>query len=153
MSVRTDFSLFPSISAINSFSVTCEAVCIKGAPVRASYCVCQHTILAFKEARLPAGSFSDCADAIKEGRCKAVKMMLEEVRQQKPVYFINALEEIAAIEATNRKPSSFLKRGKGFEPVFAHKKTVKSTVAPAPEFEGIGDVYRELVKAELKNAE
>jgi hypothetical protein len=72
----------------------CEELLINGSPTRSSYTVCQHTVLAFKENRLPPGSFDSCATAIRAGKCRAVKMMLEEVKTGERIYFIDGLEEM-----------------------------------------------------------
>ncbi|HHD2937037.1 TPA: hypothetical protein ACNZ86_005555, partial [Klebsiella pneumoniae subsp. pneumoniae] len=84
--MKTNFSKFPSISGSNSYSMLCEELLINGSPTRSSYTVCQHTVLAFKENRLPPGSFDSCATAIRAGKCRAVKMMLEEVKTGERIY-------------------------------------------------------------------
>ncbi|HAJ0189939.1 TPA: hypothetical protein HL384_27180, partial [Escherichia coli] len=43
--------------------------------------------VAFKENRLPRTSFQSCATAIKAGKCKALKMMVEEIRKGESLYF------------------------------------------------------------------
>ena len=89
MSTRTDLSKIPSISGNNGYSLRCPEVKINGHEAHCSYTVCQHTILAYKEKRLPATSFQSCAAAIAAGKCQALKMMVEEIRKGEQLYFID----------------------------------------------------------------
>ncbi|MYO13203.1 hypothetical protein DCJ80_25250, partial [Salmonella enterica subsp. enterica serovar Kentucky] len=61
MASKTDFTKIPSISGNNGYSLRCPEVKIQGQDAYCSYTVCQHTILAYKENRLPATSFTSCA--------------------------------------------------------------------------------------------
>ncbi|MBR7326176.1 hypothetical protein G3W20_28700, partial [Klebsiella pneumoniae] len=76
MAPKTDLSKIPSISGLNGYSLRCPEVKPNGHASFCSYTVCQHTILAFKEKRLPASSFTSCATAISTGKCQALKMMV-----------------------------------------------------------------------------
>ena len=77
--MKADLSKVPSISGNNGYSLRCEEVKINGESAYCSYSVCQHTILAFKENRLPRTSFQSCATAIR-GRLRKRK-----IKHAKPV--------------------------------------------------------------------
>ena len=100
--VKADLSKIPSISGNNGYSLRCEEVKINGESAYCSYSVCQHTILAFKENRLPRTSFQSCATAIKAGKCKALKMMVEEIRKGESLYFEDMTALIKAVEERNK---------------------------------------------------
>lgn len=51
------------------------------------YTVCQHTVWAYKENRLRG--FEDCREAIDKRVCPAIKMMLEEKKAGKSLYFVS----------------------------------------------------------------
>ncbi|HGW8728560.1 TPA: hypothetical protein ACNRRI_005363, partial [Escherichia coli] len=101
MSTRTDLSKIPSISGNNGYSLRCPEVKINGHEAHCSYTVCQHTILAYKEKRLPATSFQSCAAAIAAGKCQALKMMVEEIRKGEQLYFIDMATLIKEVEEQN----------------------------------------------------
>lgn len=101
MSTRTDLSKIPSISGNNGYSLRCPEVKINGHEAHCSYTVCQHTILAYKEKRLPATSFQSCAAAIAAGKCQALKMMVEEIRKGEQLYFIDMAALIKEVEEQN----------------------------------------------------
>lgn len=101
MSTRTDLSKIPSISGNNGYSLRCPEVKLNGHEAHCSYTVCQHTILAYKEKRLPATSFQSCAAAIAAGKCQALKMMVEEIRKDEQLYFIDMSSLIKEVEEQN----------------------------------------------------
>jgi hypothetical protein len=103
MATKTDLSKIPSISGLNGYSLRCPEVKPNGHDSYCSYTVCQHTILAFKEKRLPASSFTSCANAISAGKCQALEMMVEEIRQGESLYFVDMP---ALIEEVEEKPNS-----------------------------------------------
>jgi len=102
MATKTDLSKIPSISGLNGYSLRCPEVKLNGHASYCSYTVCQHTILAFKEKRLPASSFTSCANAISAGKCQALKMMVEEIRQGESLYFVDMPALIEEVEERNR---------------------------------------------------
>ena len=63
----------------------------------ASYTVCQHTVWAYKGNRLKG--FEDCRSAIDARACPAIKMMLEEKKAGKPLYFKSYAESLLARQA------------------------------------------------------
>lgn len=144
--MKTDFSKFPSIGGSNSYSMSCEEVRVSKSAARVSYAVCQHTVLAFKEKRLPPGSFADCAAAIRAGKCQAVKMMLEEVKSGERIYYINGLKEMRKvreeIERFSSKNAERHQRNASFGTRLLPKtETKKPTV--------LVDIYAEAVNAEV----
>lgn len=145
--MKTDFSKFPSIGGSNSYSMPCEELRINESAARVSYSVCQHTILAFKEKRLPTGSFTDCATAIRTGKCQAVKMMLEEVKSGERIYYINGLEEMRKvreeIERLSAKSTERRKRDASFGTRLLPKTDTKKPAV-------LVDIYAEAVNAEVK---
>lgn len=144
--MRTDFSKFPSIGGGNSYSMSCEEVRVNKSAARVSYSVCQHTVLAFKEKRLPPGSFADCAAAICAGKCRAVKMMLEEVKSGERIYYIDGLEEMRKVreEIERRAAESSSRHQRSV--AFANRLTPKKK----PEKPAVlVDIYAEAVNAEV----
>jgi hypothetical protein len=143
---QTDFTKFPSISGNNGYSMKCEQVRLKGEPAHASYAVCQHTILAYKENRLPPGSFVDCAVAIAEGRCQAVRMMVEEVKAGQSLYFVDMqalIKDVSDRNAAYSKPKHHPRPATSLLPASRKASTIKSgSITP------ITDVYAELIKEE-----
>ena len=144
--MKTDFSKFPSIGGSNSYSMSCEEVRVKSSAARVSYSVCKHTVLAFKEKRLPPGSFADCAAAIRAGKCQAVKMMLEEVKSGERIYYIDGLEEICKereeIDRHATESAKRYQRNASFGTRLVPKaETKKPTV--------LVDIYAEAVNAEV----
>ncbi|WP_235308897.1 hypothetical protein, partial [Klebsiella quasipneumoniae] len=115
-----------------------------------SYTVCQHTVLAFKENRLPPGSFDSCATAIRAGKCRAVKMMLEEVKTGERIYFIDGLEEMRKLrEEIESRAAESATRNK-------RAATFGSRVTPKPEIKKptvLVDIYAEAVNAEVNKTE
>ncbi|WP_171999413.1 hypothetical protein [Cronobacter sp. JZ38] len=146
---KTDFSKIPSISGNNMFSLKCEEVLIRKEPTRASYTVCQHTILAFKEGRLPPGSFSECVTAIRGGKCKALKMMVEEVRAGESLYFEDYGALIAEVAARNNQ-SSFggQRKTKSAMSLLPSRKSKAEDTTKTGEFEAITDLHSALVQEE-----
>ena len=69
-----------SMTGDNMYSFDCEPT-----DRTCSYTVCQHTVWAFKEGRLRG--FEDCHEAIEKRTCPAIKMMLEERKAGKSLYF------------------------------------------------------------------
>lgn len=155
MSTRTDLSKIPSISGNNGYSLRCPEVKINGHETHCSYTVCQHTILAYKEKRLPATSFLSCAAAIAAGKCQALKMMVEEIRKGEQLYFIDMAALIKEVEEQNdhartltRKRNtmtinSMVQRTKKTEPA---KPETTSTDSLAP----VIDVYAALIEEATK---
>ena len=144
--MKTDFSKFPSIGGSNSYSMSCEEVRVKSSAARVSYSVCQHTVLAFKEKRLPPGSFADCAAAIRAGKCQAVKMMLEEVKSGERIYYIDGLEEIRkGREEIDRHATESAKR-------YQRNASFGTRLVPKAETKKptvLVDIYAEAVNAEV----
>lgn len=155
MSTRTDLSKIPSISGNNGYSLRCPEVKINGHEAHCSYTVCQHTILAYKEKRLPATSFQSCAAAIAAGKCQALKMMVEEIRKGEQLYFIDMSSLIKEVEEQNdhartlpRKRNtatidSLIHRTKKTEPA-------KSETNPTDSLAPITDVYAALIEEATK---
>ena len=143
----TDFSKFPSIGGSNGYSVLCDEVHLNSGPTHASYTICQHTVLAFKDNRLPEGSFQECAKAIGAGRCQAVKMMMEEIKSGQRIYYIDRLEEMRKLKEEMERGAA--ERAAGYQrgSVFGTRKTPKSE---AKEAAPLVDVYSEAVGAEVK---
>lgn len=109
MATKTDLSKIPSISGLNGYSLRCPEVKLNGHDSYCSYTVCQHTILAFKEKRLPASSFTSCANAISAGKCQALKMMVEEIRQGESLYFVDMpalIEEGGGTKPNSENPAA-----------------------------------------------
>lgn len=146
---KTDFSKIPSISGSNAFSLKCSEVLIKNEPTYASYTICQHTILAFKENRLPAGAFSGCADAIRAGKCQALRMMVEEVRAGRSIYFEDMNVLIAEVAERNMR-SSFggQRKSKPAASLLPSRKTKAEGTTKPVDFTPITDVYAALVQEE-----
>lgn len=155
MSTRTELSKIPSISGNNGYSLRCPEVKLNGHEAHCSYTVCQHTILAYKEKRLPATSFQSCAAAIAAGKCQALKMMVEEIRKGEQLYFIDMSSLIKEVEEQNdhaRTPprkrnsatiDSLIHRTKKTEPA-------KSETKPTDSLAPITDVYAALIEEATK---
>lgn len=128
----------------------CEELLINGSPARSSYMVCQHTVLAFKENRLPPGSFDSCSAAIRTGKCRAVKMMMEEVKTGERIYFIDGLEEIRKLrEEIDSRATESARR---------HQRAAAfgSRMTPKPEAKKptvLVDIYAEAVNAVVNKTE
>lgn len=131
------------------FSVKCEEVQIRKEPTRASYTVCQHTVLAFKENRLPPGSFADCVAAIRGGKCQALRMMVEEVRAGESLYYEDYGDLIAEVAARN-KQSSFggQRKAKPAMSLLPSRKSKAEDTTKTGEFEAITDLHSALVQEE-----
>ena len=152
MALKTDLSKIPSISGTNGYAFRCPEVQVNGHDAYCSYTVCQHTILAYKEKRLPATSFTSCAAAIAAGKCQAVKMMVEEIRKGESLYYVDMLALIKEVEernatSTTRRPkrdaatiSSLIKRT---------KKTSSDTKTP-DSLAPVTDVYAALIEEATK---
>ncbi|HBL7226549.1 hypothetical protein [Escherichia coli] len=151
MSTKTDLSKIPSISGNNGYSLRCQEVKINGHEAHCSYTVCQHTILAYKEKRLPATSFQSCAAAIAAGKCQALKMMVEEIRKGEQLYFIDMAALIKEVEEQNdhartltrKRNTMTIQRTKKTEPA---KPETMSTDSLAP----VTDVYAALIEEATK---
>ncbi|UYW75812.1 hypothetical protein OFY05_23085 (plasmid) [Pseudocitrobacter faecalis] len=98
---------------------------INGHESHCSYTVCQHTILAYKEKRLPATSFQSCAAAIASGRCQALKMMVEEIQKGEQLYFIDMAALIKEVEEQNDHASTLTRK--------RNTMTINSLVKPHDE--------------------
>ncbi|ELD1608262.1 hypothetical protein HVX40_24155 (plasmid) [Escherichia coli] len=140
MTRKTDLSKIPSISGKNGYSLRCMEVQINGTSAFCSYTVCQHTVLAYKEKRLPVSSFISCSKAISAGKCSALKMMVEEIRAGKSLYFIDMVAQIDELEKRNRTRTPTRSYG-GLK---IHKKT-ESTSSNSSK--PVTDVYAALVEA------
>lgn len=144
--MKTDFSKFPSISGSNSYSMPCGEIRVNKSTARVSYTVCQHTVLAFKEKRLPSGSFTDCATAIRAGKCGAVKMMLEEVKTGERIYFIDGLEEMRKLrEEIERRAAESAQRHQRTASFGSRIKPNQAAKTPTV----LVDIYAEAVNAEV----
>lgn len=143
---KTDFTKFPSISGNNGYSMKCEQVKLKGMPVHASYTVCQHTILAFKEGRLPAGSFVECAAAITAGHCQAVRMMVDEVKAGQPLYFVDMQALIKDVSDRNAQCRMRKQDSRPVTSLLPASRKVSPTRSGSTS--PITDVYAELIKEE-----
>ena len=141
--MKADLSKIPSISGNNGYSLRCEEVKINGESAYCSYSVCQHTILAFKENRLPRTSFQSCATAIKAGKCKALKMMVEEIRKGESLYFEDMTALIKEVEERNKQART-LKRKR--DSVTINSMVKKSTTSQT----AITDVYAALLEETTK---
>lgn len=103
------FKMPPSMNGDNMFSFKCEStnrIC--------SYSICQHTVYAYKEKRLTG--FDDCRQVIDKRECKAIKMMIEEKKAGKALYFDSykkAREARADIIARNKALHAPLPSRKG----------------------------------------
>ncbi|EOM7934690.1 hypothetical protein ACNCR0_004809 [Escherichia coli] len=141
--VKADLSKIPSISGNNGYSLRCEEVKINGESAYCSYSVCQHTILAFKENRLPRTSFQSCATAIKAGKCKALKMMVEEIRKGESLYFADMTALIKEVEERNKQSRSIKRKRDSVTINSMVKKSATSQTA-------ITDVYAALLEETTK---
>lgn len=152
MSTRTDFSKIPSISGNNGYSLRCPEVKIGGDDAHCSYTVCQHTILAYKEKRLPATSFTSCATAIAAGKCKAVKMMVEEIRKGEPIYFVDMAALIKEVEERNRNATTNHRKRNSTNINSLVKRTKKANpdTTPKESLVPVTDVYAALVEEATK---
>ncbi|WBM73027.1 hypothetical protein OH773_21945 (plasmid) [Buttiauxella sp. WJP83] len=154
MTTKTDLSKIPSISGNNGYSLRCPEVKINGGEAFCGYSVCQHTILAYKEKRLPAGSFASCAKAIATGKCKALKMMVEEIRAGKSLYFVDMTALIREVEERNNTVSSLTKKRGSTSIQNLVKRTKKAKPAepmkPTKELAPVTDVYAALIEETTK---
>ena len=151
MATKTDLSKIPSISGLNGYSLRCPEVKLNGHDSYCSYTVCQHTILAFKEKRLPASSFPSCANAISAGKCQALKMMVEEIRQGESLYFVDMPALIEEVEERNRTARTLQpKRGSASIYSGIKGKRQSSTVAETGRLPDASEIYSELIKETLK---
>ncbi|HIH4624173.1 TPA: hypothetical protein ACYSAU_004160 [Klebsiella variicola] len=151
MATKTDLSKIPSISGLNGYSLRCPEVKLNGHASYCSYTVCQHTILAFKEKRLPASSFTSCATAISTGKCQALKMMVEEIRQGESLYFVDMPALIEEVEERNRTARTLQpKRGSASIYSGIKGKRQSSTVAETGRLPDAIEIYSELIKETLK---
>lgn len=150
MSERIKLSKIPSISGNNGYSLRCKEVQINGNDAYCSYTVCQHTILAYKENRLPAHSFKSCATAIKAGKCSALKMMVEEIRKAESIYFIDMTGLIREVENTNKNKAAIIRKRDTVTISKLVKRSLK-TDAGTPESQApISDVYSALMEEVTK---
>ncbi|MGK3219081.1 hypothetical protein [Klebsiella pneumoniae] len=145
MAIKTDLSKIPSISGLNGYSLRCPEVKLNGHDSYCSYTVCQHTILAFKEKRLPASSFTS------SGKCQALKMMVEEIRQGESLYFVDMPALIEEVEERNRTARTLQpKRGSASIYSGIKGKRQSSTVAETGRLPDASEIYSELIKETLK---
>lgn len=73
-------------------------------------------------------------------------MMLEEIKSGERKYYVDMIQLINEVESINKQPSPFFAKKREATPAFANRKVAKKEHG---EFEGIGDVYAELVKVEI----
>ncbi|HED1792734.1 TPA: hypothetical protein R4X15_003904 [Citrobacter amalonaticus] len=155
MATRTDLSKIPSISGNNGFSLRCTEVKINGHEAHCSYAVCQHTILAYKEKRLPVSSFTSCPTAIAAGKCQALKMMVEEIRKGESLYFIDTQALIKELEETNKSVRTLTRKRNATTISSLVKRTKKADAKepdskPTDSLTPITDVYAALIEETTK---
>lgn len=93
----------------------CHYLKCEGTGRHASYVVCQHTVLAFKEKRLPPTSFADCQSCIGSSNCMAVRMMIAERKAGRALFFKEYKEPVVV-----EKPL-LLKKQVGFGGLVSNK--------------------------------
>jgi hypothetical protein len=100
---KINISKLPSISN-NSYYLKCSAPSANGKDMGCSYTVCQHTVITFQAGKLKG--FDGCRKAITERKCKAVGMMVEEIKSGVPIYFVDSAEEIRLVEEERASQAS-----------------------------------------------
>ena len=144
---KINISKLPSISN-NSYYLKCSAPSSNGKDMGCSYTVCQHTVITFQAGKLKG--FDGCRKAITERKCKAVGMMVEEIKSGLPIYFVDSAEEIRLVEEERARSSIFAARKKS-SPTFASRIAKTESVPAAKTAAPIVDIYAELVAAELSS--
>lgn len=153
MASKTDFTKIPSISGNNGYSLRCPEVKIQGQDAYCSYTVCQHTILAYKENRLPVTSFTSCATAIAAGKCQALKMMVEEIRKSESIYYIDMPALIREIEERNLNATSLSRKREATTISNLVQRVNKKPETTSPDsLAPVTDVYAALVEAAVKES-
>ena len=138
---KINISKLPSISN-NSYYLKCSAPSANGKDMGCSYTVCQHTVITFQAGKLKG--FDGCRKAITERKCKAIGMMVEEIKSRVPIYFVDSVEE-------ERARSSIFAARKKSSPTFASRIAKTESVPAAKPAAPIVDIYAELVAAELSS--
>lgn len=139
---KINISKLPSISN-NSYYLKCSAPSANGKDMGCSYTVCQHTVITFQAGKLKG--FDGCRKAITERKCKAVGMMVEEIKSG-----VDSAEEIRLVEEERARSSIFAARKKS-SPTFASRIAKTESVPAAKPAAPIVDIYAELVAAELSS--